>query len=184
MRSKVAFLFLFYLVFTMLLNSCLSYEAKICDISFGPLFGPPPNDSTPHQFADRIGFEVAAWGRDPGMCLNIKAFGFTEAYATTKCAKYVNHLVASSFVLSFDRPIVVDNDTLEPGANALSAEGISNLIDVRVEEDCEFVFGRMEWRDELRQKMVFEPGVYRCDFSCETTDGKRFQKSIEVIFNN
>lgn len=186
MRIKFIILTIMYFGFGIsTFTSCgelLKYDATICDISFGGLNSDfATNSAQPDKFSGRIGFEIQSISKSP-TCLLPTIQLFNSAYATSKCAVFQNQLLKSSYELSFDRPIILNGDTINSNTNLLAITNIAGNTDINLDEDCKFVTSTIVFRQELIDQIVFELGDYLVTFKCSTSDNKTFLKTRRVIF--
>src|SRR5690606_14036484 len=107
---------------------------------------------------------------------------FSSAQATSKCAEFQNQLLISSYQISFDRPFVLNEDTIPTNTELLSIPLINSGTDITLEENCDFVDSRIIFRSVLINQMQFETGEYEVTFTCSTSDGRNFTKTRRVIF--
>lgn len=171
-----------FFVLTTILQSCdlLSYDATICDIYFTGIKN-FQSDSEPDDLTQEIGFVIRA----KDYCTS--AFNFNDlnlissCYATTKCADWQNGLNESSFELSFDKLIIFNNDTIKPNQDLLKIASIKTGIKIVTTNECKFILSRINFSDELRNKLLIDTGIYNVTFKCKTTDGKEFEKQRKVI---
>ena len=185
--KKVIILIAGYLIIGVtiaMMQSCfLSYDDWIDDV----VFKGNSHSSTPYidDLTKSIDFQIIAGGSEVShifACIkNIDLF--SKCYATSKCAKWQNHLDISSFSMTFDRNFLNDTSTIESGIDIFKIESIRRdiLID-KDNNDCKFIFYTMTFSQELENRLTFESGEYIVYFSCKTTDGKEFNKSRRVIF--
>jgi hypothetical protein len=185
MTRKVIILIALYFGLGVLINSCglFQYDAKICDIRFTALNSTHLlNYQDVDRFEDKIGFEI--WSDESKSSCYLPDFQlFNSAYALTKCANYNNKLLKSTYELSLNRPIVVNGDTIYAYTNLLAIPDILGATDIEIDEDCNFVTSTIIFRQELVDRITFEPGQYLVSFKCSTDDSKSFSKSRRVIFN-
>jgi hypothetical protein len=107
-----------------------------------------------------------------------------KCYATTKCANWQNYLDISSFSIKFSRDFLNGSDIIESGIDIFKIESISESITIDKDSDeCKFIFYTMTFSSELQNQLTFSTGEYIVYFSCKTTDGKEFNKTRKVIFN-
>ena len=86
----------------------------------------------------------------------------------------------SSFSLTFDRDILFDSEIIEAGTDIFKLEFLRNYILVE-EAICNFAVYRVTFSSEIEDRLVFEVGEYTVYFSCETTDGLKFNVSTTMI---
>jgi hypothetical protein len=186
--KKVIILITGYLIIGVtitLMQSCfLSYDGWIADVVFKGNYR--SNDPDIDDLTKSIDFQIIAGGSDVShrfaYIKNIDLF--SKCYATTKCAKWQNHLDVSSFSMTFDRSFLNDTDTIEAGIDIFKIESIRMGITIDKDDDeCKFIFYTMAFSPELKNRLTFELGEYTVYFSCKTTDGKEFNKSRRVIFH-
>lgn len=171
-----------FVVLISILQSCdlLKYDATICDIYFAGIQN-SQSDSEPNDLTQKIGFMI----RTEDYCTS--AFNFndfnliTSCYATTKCADWQNGLNESSFELSFDKLIVFKNDSIKPNQDLLTFDCFKSEIKIVTTNECKFILSKIDFSDELRNKLLVDTGIYNVTFKCKTTDGKEFEKHRKVI---
>lgn len=164
-------------------SACVTkYEAYICDIQFAGLYAAGNYASEdPDTFDEQIGFEITSIESSP-TCYIPSLQVFNSAFATTKCAVFQNRLVASTYYLSLNRPIVLAGDTILSHTDLLNLPEISSLTEITIDEDCNFVISRILFKPELTGQMQFETGEYEVTFKCSTSDDRAFTKTRNVIF--
>lgn len=184
MKRKIIILTIIYITIGIFINSCglLKYDAMICDITFAALNSTHQENQQPDRFSDKIGFEIWSIAKSP-TCYLPRIQLFNSAYATTKCAEFQNRLLQSTYELSLDRSIVLNNDTIKANTNLLAIPDILGLTDIEINEDCKFVTSTIIFRQELIDRMTFVLGEYVVNFNCSTSDNKTFTKTRRVIFN-
>ena len=184
MTQKVIILVVGYFalgIFTF--TACVTrYEATICDIQFtAHHYIGVPEHSEPDNFDDEIGFAIRSKTASQ-TCYRSDFQVFNSAYATTKCAEFQNQLLISTYRMSFDKPFVLNNDTISANTELLSIPAIAAGTDITVKEDCDFVDSRIIFSSVLTNQMQFETGEYEVTFTCSTSDGRNFTKTRRVIF--
>lgn len=184
MTKKVLALFALYMtfgVFTFVLNSCesfWSYETEICDISFE---GTGAHMNEPDTLIGNIQFTIYSV-RNTDLCFLPSISLFSEAHAMTKCAIFKNHLLTSSYSLSFDRPIFLANDTIPKNTNLLAIQLLASQILIDLDEKCKSVESTITFSDVLTQNLIFDTGEYTGTFMCSTDDNRQFSKSRTFVF--
>jgi hypothetical protein len=104
-----------------------------------------------------------------------------KAYATVECYEWHNDLVISSFSMSFDKNVLFDSEIIEPGTDIFKLESIKNYILTERYEWISLDYS-IKFSAEIEDRLAFEAGEgYTVYFSCETTDGLRFNKSTTMI---
>ncbi|MCC5916605.1 MAG: hypothetical protein JJU02_04685 [Cryomorphaceae bacterium] len=188
-RKFIVFTFCYFALGIISFTSCgylLRYDATICDIRFAGLHSMfKHNSEGPDTFDDQIGFEIMSVESSP-TCYFPSAQIFNSAHATTKCAKFTNRLLKTSYKISLDRPIVFDGDTIGSTTDLLSVSRFKDLTQITInEEECEeFVTSEIIFTTELTNKIQFESGVYEVTFKCSTSDNREFEKTRHVIFKD
>lgn len=188
MTRKVTLLTAIYFALGILsFGSCewlLSYKTSICDIEFTGIHSIwNPDASEPDTFGDQIGFGILAVETSP-TCHFGPLPVFTTAYATTKCAKFQNEILASTYQLSFNRPFFLDGNSITPNADILDIPDISSLTDISINVDCKFTTSEIIFQPALIDRIEFETGEYEVTFKCSTSDGLDFTKTRKVIFKS
>lgn len=184
MTQKVIILVVGYFalgIFTF--TACVTkYEATICDIQFtAHHYIGVPEHSEPDPFGDEIGFAIRSKPASQ-ICLQPSFQVFSSAQATSKCAEFQNQLLISSYQMSYDKPFVLNNDTISANTELLSIPAIAAGTDITIEESCDFVDSRIIFSSGLTNQMQFETGEYEVTFTCSTSDGRYFTKTRRVIF--
>lgn len=185
MTTKIITLFLLYVGLGVFLHSCgiMKYDATICDIRFAALHSTfSTDDQQPDKFGDKIGFEITSIEKSPTCYVPTTFQLFNAAYATTKCAVFQNELLTSTYELYLDRPILLNNDTINANTNLLAIPAIISATTIELFEDCKFVSSTILFQQKLIDKITFEEGIYKVTFNCMTSDDKSFEKTREVIF--
>lgn len=186
MLKKIVILTIGYFFFGVLLFSAcegfLKYDSTICDIQFSGLQSDwNPSGDAPDTFGDRIGFKIVAIESSP-TCYFPAIQVFNSAYATTKCADYQNQLLTSTYQISFDRPFVLNNDTIEHNTDLLGVSEIKALTEIDIEAICNLVSSTIIFKPELIDQIEFEAGEYLVTFKCSTSDNRDFLKKRKVVF--
>ena len=83
--------------------------------------------------------------------------------------------------MSFDKLIIFNNDTIKPNQDLLKIASIKTGIKIVTTNECKFILSRINFSDELRNKLLIDTGIYNVTFKCKTTDGKEFEKQRKVI---
>ncbi len=162
----------------------LSYDASICDIQFTGLHSMGNfDDEEPDTFENQIGFEILALPSSP-TCYIPPIEVFSSAVATTKCAVYQNQLLKSTYQISLDRPIILNNDTISANTDLLNLPEINSLTEITIDEECKLVTSQIIFTSELTNQIEFESGVYLVTFQCSTSDSRLFTKTRKVIFKD
>lgn len=164
-------------------TACVTkYKATICDIQFtGHHSIGNPDQEEPDIFGDEIGFAIRS--KTTSASCDLPSFQvFNSALATTKCAEFQNHLLISSYQLSFDRHFVLNEDTIPANTELLSIPLINSGTDITLEERCDFVDSKIIFSSGLTNQIQFETGEYEVTFSCTTSDGRNFTKTRAVVF--
>lgn len=184
MTRKVILLVLSYFILGVIgFTACVSrYEATICDVQFTGLYtiGIPDHEE-PDTFDDQIGFDIRSIESSP-TCYLPSLQIFNSAHATSKCAEFQNRILTSTYEISFDRPFVLDNDTIHTNTDLLSISDIVSLTEITIDESCNFVDSRIIFKTELIDRIEFETGEYEVTFRCSTSDSRAFTKTRRVIF--
>jgi hypothetical protein len=183
-RKLIIFITGFYglIVLFLILQSCdlLRYDASICHIDF---FGINCNswDSIPDDLTNEIGFEVRADDNCKSAYFLRDFSLISSCYATTKCPDWQNDLDVSTYDLSFDRLIIVNNDSLKPGINILENGYIKSNVKIEKDKGCPLITSTIRISGTIKNKMVLDTGIYIATFRCKITDGKEFEKQRKVI---
>lgn len=184
MARKIIILVMAYFALGIItFTACVSrYEAKICDIHFTGLYSIHKIDNDePDTFEDEIGFEIRSTANSP-TCYFPSIQLFNSAYATSKCAEFQNQLVAATYQISLNRPIVLAGDTIWANTNLMNVPEFVALTDVTIKKDCDFVGSRIMFKPDLTAQLQFETGEYTVTFKCGTSDDRAFTKTRNVIF--
>lgn len=171
-------------VYLTLFQSCedlLSYKASVCSIEFLG-FTRLYNTVQPDTLTTEAGFRVVAYPNED--CYNMRTFSFiAPCYATTKCAKWQNEIVQSSFKLSFDRQLIIFNDTILPNIDLFQNTSFVNAVEVsKYDSECKSIEYYIKFKPDMLDDITFEKGIYKATFICNTNDNKIFTKLREVIF--
>ena len=128
-----------------------------------------------------VGFRVTA---NPGEDCYIPSFSFISAcYATTKCVKWQNEIVHSSFKLIFDKQIIIFKDTFPPGTDLFQKAGFSKEVAVKKGySECKSILYEIKFGSALLSQTKFEQGIYKATFTCSTNDNRIFTKNRDFIF--
>jgi len=165
-----------------ILQSCnwLRYDASICHIDF---FGINGNswDSRPDNLTNEFGFEIIADDNCKSAYILKNISLISSCYATKKCADWQNDLDESTYDLSFDRLIIVNNDSIKPGNNILENGYIKSNVKIEKDKDCSLITSTIRISGTIKNEMVLDTGIYIATFRCKTTDGKEFEKQRKVI---
>ncbi len=158
-----------------------SYEASICEIEFRGLKFKSP-DVQPDTMTTDVGFVVAAYPDQT--CYKQPSFNLiSTCYATTKCAKWQNEIVQSSFKLSLDKSVIISGDTILPNTDLFQISSFINGIQVVKDKfDCKYIEYTITFNTDFLNKTTFENGLYNVTFNCSTNDSKTFVKQRQVIF--
>ena len=187
MKLKLFFIILLYLTATISLTvfqSCedlLSYKASICDIEFLGLKYKYP-DVQPDTMTTDVGFTVVAYPNQT--CYIQPTFNLNSTcYATTKCAKWQNEIVQSSFKLTFDKQVIISGDTILPNTDLFQLSSFINGVQVDKDKfECRGIEYKIIFSTDLLKKTTFEDGLYNATFTCSTNDSRTFIKQRQVIF--
>lgn len=182
-RNIIKLIFGYLALGILMFTACnLSYDATICDIQFAGLHSTGKLDNEePDTFEDQIGFEIMSIESSP-TCYIPPIQVFSSANATTKCAEFQNQLLKSTYQISLNRPIILNNDTITPSTDLLNLPEINSLTDITINEGCKFVTSQIIFKSELTNQIEFESGEYLVTFQCSTSDSKEFSKTRKVIF--
>jgi hypothetical protein len=161
-------------------QSCdlLRYDASLCHIDF---YGINCNswDTEPDDLTTELGFEVRA-DDDCKSAHIIKEFSLiSSCYA--RCPVYQNDLNDSTFDLSFDRLIIVKDDSIKSGNNILANRYIKSNVKIDKDNICPWITRTILISAIIKNEMVLDTGIYTATFRCKTTDGKEFEKHRKVI---
>jgi hypothetical protein len=187
MIRKLSIILSVYIVFSFtlaLIQSCdgLTYKATICDISFTTQEAGYYNSYGPDTLPDEIVFIVTASPHQTCYRPWHSALN-SNCYATTKCAKWQNEIIRSSFSLQFDKKLVISGDTILPYTDLFQVPAfVNSSIIEKKESDCKFIRYYIKWTNDLEARTIFEKGIYKAVFSCITNDNRSFEKERQVIF--
>ena len=166
----------------LILTSCgLSYDASICDIELrNRVFSSP--DIQPDTMNAQVGFTIIGFPNEN--CRRPSKIDLSSLlYATTKCARWQNEIVESSFHLSFDKQVILSGDTISPNTNLLNVpnfrQGVTVLKD---DSDCKYIMYTIDLSASLFDNLIFEQGIYSVSVGCNTDDGRSFMKQRQVVF--
>ncbi len=163
-------------------QSCdlLRYDASICHIDFYGI-NCKSWDSIPDDLTNEIGFEVMA----DDNCENTFIFNdfnlISSCYATTKCPDWQNDLDVSTYDLSFDKLIIVNNDSINPGSNILGNGYVKSNTKIETDKGCPSITSTIRISGTIKNDLVLDTGVYIATFRCKTTDGKEFVNQRKII---
>jgi hypothetical protein len=168
-------------ILTSLLQSCDCYDTFINHID---LYGINNKswDTEPDDLSKSFGFNIRAdYTRiSANIIRNINIIN--SCYAFSKCAHYVNDLVDSTYSLSFDKLILIKNDSIKPENNFLQNSIIKPNIKISKGVDSHAIYSTILLTDSIYSKMITDTGVYIATFRCKTTDGKELQSQRKVRF--
>lgn len=187
MKIKLSLIILLYLtvaIFLTVFQSCedlLSYKASICDIEFRGLKYQYP-DVQPDTMTTEVGFIISAYPNQT--CYIQPTFNLiSTCYATTKCAKWQNEIVQSSFKLTFDKQVIISGDTILPNTDLFQLSNFINGVQVVKDEfECKDIEYTITFSTDLLSKTLFENGLYNATFTCSTNDSRIFIKQRQVIY--
>lgn len=187
MTRKLFYIFLTMLawtVSTILVQSCndmLVSEGQINSVCFTGLN--PSNDNSPDEFLNDIGFVVMGF-RENSTCNRPSGFGLiSSCYATTKCTKWQNDFIISSFQLKFDKQVIIAGDTISPNTDLFQNSIFrDNTAINKDEDDCKYITMKIILSPNLVSQITFDQGIYTVSFDCSTSDSKTFSKQRQVIF--
>ena len=111
-------------------------------------------------------------------------FGNT-CYAFTSPTKIDNPLLEETFSLKFDKSFVYKGEVIPEGTNLFDLETILQEIDVYENYNAFCSMGAdnvIDFSQAFFDESVFEKTEYGVNFSCKTSDGKEFNKSIIITF--
>lgn len=185
MKRKVLFLAaVFYGVAIILsgFQSCdFGYDAFICNIDFfgykNYSFSKEPDDLT-----STIKFIIEADNNCKTASILQNINPINACFATHKSARWQNDIVESSFNLSFDKQIIIKNDSIKPGMNILANEYVKLNSKIDKKSHSNYIESTITFNDTLRSQMIFDSGIYTATFTCETTDGKHLAKKRKIVF--
>lgn len=107
----------------------------------------------------------------------------SSAYAFKTCINWQNNMLPTSFRLTFDRSIVLEGDTVAAGADLLSQPVFKQYASFKAQaSQCASQDYDLVINDTLMQKMVFQQGVHKAHFECNTSDNKRYESQLYVVF--
>jgi hypothetical protein len=185
MKLKLLFILVLYwatIIFMAMFQSCglLSFDATICDIEFRGLERYPIVQQD--TMTTDVSFAVIAY---PGEIGSIgPTFNLVSTcYATTKCARWQNRILESTFKMSFDRQVIIAGDTILPDTDLFQLPAFTNGIQI-LENDrhCKSIDYAIVFGSELLNQISFENGMYTVSFSCSTDDNRTFLKQRQVVF--
>ena len=187
MKRKLFLITLLYLtaiISLTIFQSCedlLSYKASICDIEFRGLKYKYPAVQ-PDPMTTDVGFTVLA--SPDKTCYIQPTFNLiSTCYATTKCAKWQNEILQSSFKLTFDKQVIISGDTILPNTDLFQLSSFINGVQVVKDKfECKGIEYTITFSTDLLNKTTFENGLYNVTFTCNTNDSRTFTKQRQVIF--
>src|SRR5690606_7553323 len=106
----------------------------------------------------------------------------TRAYATTLPQKIDNPVIEESITLSFDRPFYHNGQLVPANQNIFENSDIFNQIILEKRDYAPYPI-LITFTDEFISSSEFSAGIFAALLTCETTDNRFFEKSIEVQFN-
>jgi hypothetical protein len=108
-----------------------------------------------------------------------------SCYATSLPRVNDNELLHDTYSISFDRPFVFDNYTIDTGQNIFLVDKIKNEISI-FETAMSFESAGadevLDFSDNFINKVKFDSGIYQVTFSCKTSDNREFTEQIDVEF--
>lgn len=138
-------------------SSC-TYDACVHDISFGE--ESDPGRDTVIVTDSTILFVSAV----PTFCVHSPSSLFPACYATTKVPKWKNEhrLDSTSFVLTLDRALVVENDTLLPQSNILLSTSFSRYARFQNDNRGSKIRCELRMSAALMKVLVADTGFLSC----------------------
>ena len=177
-------IFVFLTIISILNHSCeriFTYKATICDVNFSG--SKNLNAERDTITGNTIRFLVTTI-LNTEIC-QFPNFSFIQnSYALTKCAKYQNEILTTSFQISFDRNLIISNDTVPANSNLFENQVFrSNTEIIKNDQyDCKYLTYEITLSPNLTSNVKFEPGIYFVNFICNTNDGKTFNKYRQIVF--
>ncbi len=152
-------------------------DVYACDVNFQSS-GSARGDTA--IFAPNTSFMV--WANPSVTCFRPGFQSFINAsYATNLKNAWKTGLLVSSFKLSFDRMMVVEGDTLQPGANLLEQTTFKQYAAFAKDDLYEMGY-KLRISDTLMSKMDFAAEPYIATITGNTTDNRQFSKQLTVVF--
>jgi hypothetical protein len=187
MKVKIFVIILLYLsgvICLVVCQSCegfLSYKASVCDIEFYGL-GSKRFDVQPDTMTTDVGFVILA---HPSQICHIQpAINIISAcYATTKCAKWQNEILPSSFKLSLNKQVIISTETIPANTDLFrNSHFIAGVYIAKDKSDCKNIEYTIKFSSDLLNKTIFEEGIYDVTFTCNTNDRRTFVEHRQAVF--
>ena len=106
-----------------------------------------------------------------------------SCYAFKTCINWQNNVLPSSFRMTLDRSVVLEGDTIAAGTDLLAQPVFKTYVSFKAQaSQCASQGYDLVMNDTLMQKMVFEPGVYKTHIECNTSDNKKYDAQLYVVF--
>jgi hypothetical protein len=104
----------------------------------------------------------------------------SDCYATSCAIEYINSLQNSSYILTSNKGIIVEGDSIKPGENWWTNARIKKYIHYfQNANDVWYI----EFKDDFKMNSTIEKGNYKFYFECQTDDNKTFNDSINIVID-
>lgn len=189
--KKVGALYGFYLLLMVVSQSCRPEHYRITGIKFsGATIAKrdaemQANYYTPTDtFTNDIVFVVSYKAQ---YLYGMNASVGEKCYATTVPTVYDNSMLSDLDSIKFDRPFTYRGETFPANTNILANWKVRRQVAI-FENNMTFNGGSadkvFEFTPDFTSNAVFEQGIYEVTFTCHTSDNQKFEKTIEVRFDN
>jgi len=184
LRKIVALWVLFPLIMIGLISMNWSCEKTkyqdmyIKDVHF---YGPDFTHSDTTTIANAIYLTVIADGKQE-CCLFDRMPFISSACAMNLRYTWKNELQLSSFSLSFDKDIRIDNASVSANTNLLTHPIFSKYAAFKKRVDGDVSLNYLLQVDEPLLSMIkLDSATYRATFKCTSTDGKPYNRQLVVM---
>ncbi|MEQ1734691.1 MAG: hypothetical protein ABL940_13530, partial [Bacteroidia bacterium] len=114
---------------------------------------------------------------------NCTLFNLNSCFATTKTEVWSNKINLNSIQISFNRPFVLNNDTIPANYNIFNNTSINMntpIIQKNAERGDNEIY--ITVNERLYSYFRFDKNMYVVKLNCTTDDGKIFEKTCKVVF--
>ncbi|HEX8561973.1 MAG TPA: hypothetical protein VF676_03230 [Flavobacterium sp.] len=179
MKRTLSFIGIYFCII-FLSQACEPNHITISDIRFSALkLDSNGYYGVTNTFTDEIVFGVK-YVRDDVSYITFDLS--TKAYATTVPQVIDNPLLVETFSLSFAQPFVHNDIVIPADQNILSIPEIRSQILIDNETGTSFKH-LILFSQDFNNSSEFINDSYHVVFKCETSDGRLFEKSTDVIFD-
>lgn len=178
-RKALIILFLLPVAGAAIMMSCGKTEAYICNFDRVYI----DRDSV-IPFSKPMTITIEVSNKYARNCFAPVANPFiTGCYAMQPpCIKWMNDIKWSTLKMSFDRPMVINGDTLHTGENFLTHPLIDGQNKFKRENGCHNITYTQILGEETVKKMVFDTGLYTMKVYCETTDSRVIENTYTTTY--